>query len=148
MKNTKKTKLLLFEEMSSVLTGFSLADIQGTGMSAEYLTFLETRKPSVPIIELMHAFRDLRIDPANLTEEALNMVGLVLEDPANGPLSKQIIYMWYTGQWDFGKENTFVISAKAYEESFAYIASGAHTAGTKQPGFGTWQFPPLTFPDI
>jgi len=148
MNKTKKTKLLHFEEMSAVLTGFSLADIQGTGMSEAYLVFLEERKPPVPIDGLLSAFDNLHLDPANLSTEDLSMISLVLEDKAIGPLSRQIIFMWYTGQWNYGKEDTFVISEKAYIESFSYVASGAHPAGAKQPGFGTWQFPPLTFPDI
>ena len=122
-----------------------MADIQGTGMSRIYLSFLDERESEAPINELMDAFHGLVANPDNPTGKEVNMVAAILEDDFLGPMSKQLIYMWYTGQWNYGQDDTFVITAQAYVESFSYVAAGGHPQGAKQPGFGTWHFPPLTF---
>ena len=126
MDSTNKTRLLLFEELSAVLTGFSLADIQGTGMSRTYLMFLDDRKSDAPIDELLDAFDGLVANPDHLTSKEIGLVGAILEDDALSPMSQQLIFMWYTGQWNYGKDDTFVISSQAYVESFSYIAAGGH----------------------
>ena len=141
-------KLLVFEEMSAILTGFPLVDIQGTGMSKTYLEFLEKRASEVPFNELMTAFEDAKADASDLSINAQKVIGPVIEDNALNPLVKNIIMMWYTGQWNYGADDTFVISSNAYIESFSFVAAGAHPQGAKQPGFATWHFPPNTFPDV
>lgn len=143
-----RTKLLIFEELSSVLTGFSLADIQGAGISSTYLEFLENRDPEVPINELMQAFENLNLNIEKLSNSDLSLIGAILEDDYLGAMSQQLIMMWYTGQWNFNQDDTFVITANAYIESFSFIAAGSHPQGAKQPGFGTWQYPPNTFPEV
>ena len=77
MDNSNKTRLLLFEELSAVLTGFSLADIQGTGMSRTYYSFLEDRADEVPINEIMEAFEGLVADPDHPTTGEIGMVGAI-----------------------------------------------------------------------
>lgn len=137
-------KLPLFEELSAVLTGFSLADIQGTGLSATYLEILED-KESEAINNLLKAFEKLNTNHQDISANDLIMIAGVLEDNYLGPLSQRLILMWYTGQWNFGGTDTYVISERAYIESFSFRAAGSHVAGAKQSGFGTWQFPPRTF---
>lgn len=144
MNKLTKTKESLFEELSAILTGFSLADVQGTGMSATYLEVLEEKEPDA-ISNLLGAFEKLDPDQGKISDDDLILLKGMLEDKYLGPISQQIILMWYTGQWNFGESDTYVISEKAYIESFSFLAAGSHPAGAKQPGFGTWQFPPQTF---
>lgn len=141
MTKTKKSELRLFEKLSAILTGFSLADIEGTGMSKTYWQVLRDKEPE-GAEDLIQAFQQLKLEPDALTENDLRMIEVVLEDPFLGPLSQQVIMMWYTGQWNFGSPDTYVISAEAYIQSFSFVAAGSHPAAAKQPGFGTWQFPP------
>ena len=38
---------------------------------------------------------------------------------------------------------TRIISAEAYMEGLLWRAAGTHPQGAKQPGYGSWSFPPV-----
>ncbi|MCJ8288554.1 MAG: hypothetical protein HRT58_00870 [Crocinitomicaceae bacterium] len=144
MNKLPEENLSLFEELCAILTGFSLTEIQGTGLSEKYLEVIRDKEPQA-INNLLDSFEKLGTDHRNVSDNDLILIRGVLEDECLGPISQQLILMWYTGQWNFGETDTYVISEKAYIESFSFRAAGSHPAGAKQPGFGTWQFPPQTF---
>ena len=93
----------------------------------------------------MSAFEKFDTESGKLSDDDLILISGALEDKYLRPISQQLILMWYTGQWNFGEPDTYVISKEAYIESFSFRAAGSHPAGAKQPGYGTWQFPPQTF---
>jgi hypothetical protein len=96
---------------------------------------------------------DAKADPASL-----------LDSPVFGPLARNIIRMWYLGQWkrippewfdlpeiaadkptvldQFGRNADRVISGQAYQQGLAWTAMGVNPMGAKQPGFGSWSWPP------
>lgn len=64
----------------------------------------------------------------------------IFDDATLGPLARNLIQLWYLGQWGFP-----VISAQAYQEGLVWKAIGAHPQGAKQQGFGTWSSPPPAY---
>jgi hypothetical protein len=92
-------------------------------------------------------------------EEALRtgeLQVLVMDDPDLGPVARNVIVLWYLGQWnalpnEWRNRNGAspldvprVISADAYAAGLVWTAIGAHPMGAKPPGFGSWANPPAT----
>ena len=79
---------------------------------------------------------------------------LVMDDPDLGPLARNVIALWYLGQWNAlpndwrnrhgasPRDVPRVISADAYAAGLVWTAAGAHPMGAKPPGYGSWANPP------
>jgi hypothetical protein len=133
-----------FLRFSASVTAFSEFDLLGTGQAE---AFLETVQDQVG----KETLRGL-----------LDACGPLGEDL--GLLAKSIIKLWYAGIWyepegtgadagqrgvprqrrpdQDGREAPFVVSSAAYAEGLLWRAIGAHPAGAKAPGYGSWALPP------
>src|SRR5262245_37959258 len=138
---------LLFVGLSKELTGFSEAELSATGMTKAYFDELGL----VLGFPIRSAFLNKGMEPdAMLASESF------------GPLARNVIRMWYLGQWkklppeweeawksefkveelqgfnEFGRNSDRVVSAEAYKQGLAWAAIGVNPPGAKQPGFGSW----------
>jgi hypothetical protein len=144
-----------FLRLSEALTGFSRIDLLGTGLARNYLDTLLSVVGTMAAGELLLVGD--KIIGSNRPDDPKVVAGLtkgVINDPRLGPLAKNVIYMWYLGNWTqlpAGWDNeqgatagdkSRVISAAAYQEGLIWRAIGTHPPGAKQPGFGTWANPP------
>jgi hypothetical protein len=140
-----------FVRISAELTGFTAAELQASGMMRAH--FEEFRL--VLGLPLLAAF----------LSSGLNTTAL-LNSRLHGPLARNLIRVWYVGQWkrlpddwlavvsqelsesvrdrfnEFGRNSDRVISSNAYKRGLAWTAIGAHAPGTGHPGFGSWALPP------
>jgi hypothetical protein len=137
-----------FSQLSIQLTGFSLAELQGTGMMEVYYDELGL----VSGRAIRRKYLNSRLGP-----------GALLGDCLWGPLTRNVIRMWYLGQWhrlpagwgsgqfsdkdlrgfdEFGRNVDRIISPRAYKEGLAWRAVGVNPMGAKQPGFGSWKKAP------
>lgn len=139
-----------FVSLSATLTGFSEAELAGTGMAKTYYEALRQ------IVGTQICTRFLNADscPPEL-----------LQSRVFGPLARNVIRMWYLGQWKripsswlkeltdanidlpdqfdaFGRNNDRVLSSQAYQQGLAWTAMGVNPMGAKQPGFGSWSWAP------
>lgn len=133
-----------FSHLSVEVTGFSLAELQGTGMMRSYFDELG--------LVLGRGIRK-KYFTANLE------AGGLLNDSLWGPVTRNIIRMWYLGQWkrlpeawgagqfsdddiggfdEFGRNADRIVSPRAYREGLAWKAVGVNPMGAKQPGFASW----------
>ena len=126
-----------FVALSAELTGFREVDIWGTGRARAHLDLL------------------LSVAGDDLTARLLaTPAHHALADPALGPLARNLIVLWYLGQWDqmprewrnrhgaSPNDTAGVPSAAAFREGLVWAAIGAHPTGAKAPGFGSWATPP------
>lgn len=144
-----------FLATSAALTGFDEADLLGTGLVDVYLDELSTVIGDVDLDAFLAA-ADAALtrgagDPAR-TEAAI--ASEVIAHARFGPIARAVITMWYLGTWNrlpdawWGtrprspRDVDRVISAASYVESLVWRAAGTHPPGAKQPGFGSWSFPP------
>jgi hypothetical protein len=136
-----------FVGISVGLTGFSEAELAATGMIDAYFAEFGMTV-GIPV---RSTFLAAHIDTDHLPGSSFH-----------GPLARNIIRMWYLGQWkqlpsvwvqnlteeqsrafnEFGRDKDRVISAEAYQEGLAWTAIGANPMGAKQPGFGSWAVAP------
>ena len=147
MKKTKEKILNTFENLSIVLTGFSRADIVGTGLLETYFKTAESELGGENLNDLLSAFQRIKItDPNNPTPNELRNVQELVSSETYKTAMAQIIKLWYLGEWISESENdSYIVSSKSYLEGLIWKAIAAHPMGGKQPGYGTWSFAPLTF---
>lgn len=134
-----------FLALSSALTGFTEAELHGTGMIGTYIAVLADTVGEDVLARLCSAGGTAA---RKGTERALQTH--VLEDPCLGPVARCLTVLWYTGSWTqltaewrdrYGAnalDHDRVVSARAYREGLMWPAIGAHPAGAKAPGFASW----------
>ena len=78
----------------------------------------------------------------------------IFDDRTLGPVAKNLITLWYLGQWQqmpgqwrdvhgaAATDATHMVSADAYREGLVWSAIRAHPMGAKQQGYGAWALPP------
>jgi hypothetical protein len=141
-----------FLAFSSAITGFSEYRLRGTSQAGAYLDAATAAAGQGAIRDLLRAFR--AISPAEETEIERAMRRDILSDPRLGPLTRNLIKLWYVGTWyelpsewreaygSEGSDRTFVVSPTAYTEGLLWPAIGANPSGAKPLGYGMWAFPP------
>lgn len=146
-------RLDTFLDLSAELTAFSHFDLLGTGMAELYLQTLDTVVGKETTDTLLTAFRALPTSSDDRRAKALRLT--VLGHERLGDVARALIKLWYSGRWfelpstwtqQFGPRpanRDFVISPDAYVEGLLWKAIGAHPAGAKAPGYGSWAAPPV-----
>ena len=134
-----------FVAISVTLTGFSNAELQSTGLMRGWFDDLA--------LIMGRPIRD-----ACLAAIAVDPAAALTRQPF-APLARNLIRMWYVGQWkalpanwahanfdadaarqfnEFGRDADRVISPAGYVEGLAWRAIGINPPGAKQPGFASW----------
>ena len=165
---TKVETTKLFLQLSEALTGYSSADLHGTGLLETYYNEVRDIVGGRRLGRLLLTWSEIRIRASDLSENEAGTRILekvrtrileevrtrILGDAEFGPIARNIITMWYVGNWkqlprvwrqEYGahaRDQTRVISAKAFREGLIWDAIGAHPPTAKSPGFGTWAAPP------
>ena len=148
---------IVFLRISSVLTGFSILELESTGMADLYYETVirklreqgKSRKSKQKIVlELYDYF--LIVFSNEVTEDfeiALDQIPeSIIKLIFAHPISKKIIKLWYTGSWYPEENNIYVhevISAESYQEGLVWKVAQAHPPGAKHPGFASWSFKPF-----
>jgi hypothetical protein len=134
----------LFVAVSARLTGFDRVTLLGTGMTAQYLRAMDAVLPGGTLDELLNDQRSH--SDARVPE--------LLDDAKLGPVARNLILLWYCGTWTalpdewraaYGTsplDTTRVVSAAAYQAGLQWVVAGAHPAGARQQGFGSWAVAP------
>lgn len=156
----KQQHLEQFLELSILLTGFSRTELLGTGMLIDYCHWLDNILGKKINQEFFERIEQVLKKVNNHPKDAKPILREeLLSDPKDGPIVRNIIKLWYLGQWEplskdwmnqYGGtvksfDGNHIISSEAYIEGLVWIAIGAHPMGAKQPGFGTWSSPPQPF---
>jgi hypothetical protein len=126
-----------FIEFSAAITGFSLVKLEGTGVAETYWNELVKQTDQSTADALLAAWEEAKNSSKPL-DQALQE--LIFDDTDLCPVARDVITAWYTGQWGCSAETT--ITSQTYIEGLVWSAANAHPMGAKQPGFGTWSFPP------
>ncbi len=149
-----ENKLALFMQISSLLTGFEVAELQGTGMGPTYLATVEKETPPDTQAQFFAAVAQILQQGAG-DPAAMNILIAAELFPLScfGGLAQNITTMWYTSQWapavsaaiNAGHiEQARNVSAEAYVQGLMWVAADTHPPGAKQPGYGSWASPPVS----
>jgi hypothetical protein len=144
-----------FLDLSVTLTGFERVELQGTGVASEYYAALRAGAGEACVRGLLAEFAALKQKHSHPDALEQAVQAAFWQDAVHGPVAKNIVQMWYLGQWlqlpdawraangVHAGDVTRVVSAAAYTEALVWRAAGTHPQGAKQPGYGTWSFPPV-----
>lgn len=141
-----------FVAVSAALTGYDEAELYGTGLVTSYLEHVRAVLGDGLAARLLATGHDVvrrsGVDLAGEIERRL------LDDPDLGPPARNLVVLWYTGQWvqlpgpwrdrhgASRRDVDAVLSPESYTEGLVWDAIGAHPQGAKAPGFATWVAPP------
>jgi hypothetical protein len=140
-----------FLNLSVSLTGFSTFHLQGTGQASLYFSTMVDIVGEAMFFELLQTFRGIEAKANG--DEALVAETLrrdLLSSDKFGPLSRNLIKLWYVGTWyqlpsawrdTFGayeNDTTFVVSPVAFTEGLLWPTLGVNPPAAKAQGFGTW----------
>jgi len=149
---TDTGRLDRFLEFSALATAFTVFELRGTGVSADYLAAVDRVVGTAVTDQLLDAYDRAKAENGTATEDLCRRE--ILSDPLLGPVARNIVKMWYVGTWyalpaswveAFGArpdDVTFTVSATAYTEGLLWPAIGANPPGAKPPGFAAWVGPP------
>lgn len=143
-----------FVAFSEAVTGFSAFRLHGTGQAEEYRATVADVAGADVLDALLDAWARVReeADRGGDLDDLLNRD--VSSDPRLGPITRNVIKMWYVGTWyelpkewwdayGVGERNTmFTVSPAAYTEGLLWPAMGANPPGAKAPGYASWTGPP------
>jgi hypothetical protein len=135
-----------FAKLSAALTGFREVDLWGTGQVQVYVNELLAIVGDDIVGRLLLA-SDQALGSKH-PKKALKEQ--VLDDQDLGPVARNLITLWYLGQWAVlpqawrnkhgasPLDSARVISADAYLSGLVWTAIGAHPMGGKPTGYGSW----------
>lgn len=153
---TKQSAYDLFLGLSVELTGLSRVDLQGTGVGPAHFQSVNQYGGAGNTADLWAAWADVekrsRGDAVRCKELTQSVI---LQDQRLGPLARNLLILWYLGQWlpmpawwqtQFapapGPAFPVIASPEAYVEGLVWRVAGTHPPGAKPFGFGVWTQPP------
>jgi hypothetical protein len=150
-----ESALELFLSLSVTLTGFTAADLWGTGMVRTYFDLVPSIIGGGVFGRFISRWRYTYIRGSG--DEALLddlVTSQIFEDPEFGPIARNVAALWYLGMWNqlpadwrnvhgaWANDTTFVVSPQSYTEGLVWTAIYTHPPAAKQPGYGSWALPP------
>jgi hypothetical protein len=137
-----------FLAISAWLTGYEPVELQGTGMVQ---TYYSTLREKIKALDLDAFFAEsdfiLKMAQTNVDAAKARTASHLMQNSSFNSLGKQIILMWYIGQWfadpSGDPNNSAQIDAQSYVEALMWPTADTHPPGAKQPGFGSWAEKPI-----
>jgi hypothetical protein len=155
----RESRLRQFVELSAALTGFTEAEIHGTGMVEAHFRVIPTIVGDGFFGRLLTRWQSIRARAGDdeAFRDELILSELLADDPL-GPLARNLAALWYLGIWfqlpaawrqehgAFARDATHVLSSRAYTEALVWRAAQTHPPAAKAPGFGSWAMKPEGVP--
>ncbi|MEO5329871.1 MAG: hypothetical protein H7829_16700 [Magnetococcus sp. THC-1_WYH] len=145
-----------FLAFSVEVTAFSRFDLEGTGQGEAYFATVIQVVGYEILEQLLDTFTTIINQTGGQSPLIRNdmLRRRLFGNERLGPIARNIVKLWFTGNWyqlprnwseKFGpapKDVTFTVSANAYVEGLLWTTIGAHPAGAKAQGYGSWANPP------
>lgn len=128
----------VFMSISDALTGFSLDELQATGLDDEYYKYVLGSMEAGTFVEFLNVSKSIL--ESSFSEDQLNnaITERLIAAPDMQAITGKVITLWYLGTWD----GTYV-SSISYTEGLVWKLMGSHPPGAKQPGFKSWSIQPI-----
>ncbi|MCX8534646.1 hypothetical protein [Chryseobacterium luquanense] len=128
----------VFVTISESLTGFTLNELQSTGLAEIYYRYILDHIEAATFTEFLNVSKD--IIENSLTQEQLThaISAEILSKPSTLGIAQSVITLWYLGTWEGAYVNDL-----SYKEGLVWNVMHAHPPGAKQPGFKSWSVKPV-----
>lgn len=128
----------VFVTISEYLTGFSLNELQSTGLAEVYYRHILNHIEAATFTEFLDVSKNI-IENALTQEQLTHAISTeILSKPSTLGIAQSVITLWYLGTW----EGTY-INDLSYKEGLVWNVMHAHPPGAKQPGFKSWSIKPV-----
>jgi hypothetical protein len=146
--------LATFTALSSVLTGFSVVELEGTGATQINMNSVLQKVGQEIMSEILAGATQALAQP----DPAAAILNGMWKSPKLGPVIQNMVLLWYNGSWapmpkpwletyawvqpDLSGSAEWLSPPIPYEEALAWRAIFAHPPGAKPTGYGSWAEPP------
>ncbi|ASS48758.1 MAG: hypothetical protein A3D31_06565 [Candidatus Fluviicola riflensis] len=129
----------VFMSISESLTGFSVNELQATGLAETYYTYILGHLDAATFVEFLTVSKN--VFEISFTEDQLRntIASEIMANPGLNDMAGKVITMWYSGTWEGSYINDL-----SYKEGLVWNLMHAHPPGAKQPGFKSWSVKPVT----
>ncbi|WP_312344453.1 sugar dehydrogenase complex small subunit [Chryseobacterium binzhouense] len=128
----------VFMAISESLTGFSVNELQSTGLAEIYYQYILSQIETATFIEFLNVSKNV-LESSENKEQLQNAVKAeIITNPATQGIAQSIITLWYLGTWEGAYVND-----RSYKEGLVWTVMHAHPPGAKQPGFKSWETKPV-----
>lgn len=140
---TTASSLDQFLEISVSLTGFDELELQATGLLQTYYDTVVRNSNRETLAFFFTEVRSiLHTTQGNESRRNALIRSNLMPASSYDGLARNIIGLWYTGQWNSATDGEQV-NAASYIEALMWPAANTHPPGAKQPGYGSWAEPPI-----
>lgn len=128
----------VFMAISESLTGFSVNELQSTGLAETYYMHIIHQIEAVTFTEFLNISKDI-LENSTTQNQLNNAISSdILAYSATQDIANSIITLWYLGTWEGAYVNDL-----SYKEGLVWNVMQAHPPGAKQPGFKSWGVKPV-----
>ncbi|KNB60049.1 hypothetical protein [Chryseobacterium sp. Hurlbut01] len=128
----------VFMAISESLTGFSVNELQSTGLAEIYYKYILNQIETATFIEFLNISKNVLENSASQDQLKIAITAEIIANPATQEIAQSVITLWYMGTW----EGTYV-NDRSYKEGLVWTVMHAHPPGAKQPGFKSWETKPV-----
>ncbi|WP_449387011.1 sugar dehydrogenase complex small subunit [Chryseobacterium lineare] len=128
----------VFMAISESLTGFSVNELQSTGLAETYYQHILSQLETATFIDFLNVSKNV-LDNAENQDQLKNAISIqIMANPATQQIAQSVITLWYLGTWEGAYVND-----RSYKEGLVWNVMHAHPPGAKQPGFKSWETKPV-----
>jgi len=129
----------VFMSVSEAITGFSVNELQATGLAESYYTYILGHLDAATFVEFLTVSKNV-FESSFTRDQLKNAIGSeIMADPGMNDMAQKVITMWYLGTWEGAYINDL-----SYKEGLVWNLMHAHPPGAKQQGFKSWNTKPVT----
>ncbi|WP_415326940.1 hypothetical protein [Chryseobacterium sp. MMS23-Vi53] len=128
----------VFMSISEALTGFSVNELQSTGLAETYYNYILGNFDAATFVEFLTVSKN--VFESSFSEDQLRntIASDILSDPGMNDMAGKVITLWYLGTWEGAYINDL-----SYKEGLVWNVMHAHPPGAKQPGYKSWGVKPV-----
>jgi hypothetical protein len=128
----------VFMSISESLTGFSVSELQSTGLAEIYYKHILNQIEAATFTEFLNISKNILEN--SYTQDQLNnaISSEILANPATQDIAGSMITLWYLGTWEGAYINDL-----SYKEGLVWNVMHSHPPGAKQPGYKSWSVKPV-----
>jgi hypothetical protein len=128
----------VFMSISEALTGFSVNELQSTGLATDYYTYILGQIEAVTFTEFLNISNSVIQSSTNEEQLRKSIQDQILSNPSTKDIANNVISLWYLGTWEGAYVNDL-----SYKEGLVWNVMHSHPPGAKQPGYKSWGIKPV-----
>ena len=128
----------VFMSISEALTGFSVNELQATGLAETYYTYILGNLQAATFVEFLTVSKNILENALTGDQLKNGIISEIMADTGLSYISDKVITLWYLGTWEGAYINDL-----SYKEGLVWNVMYSHPPGAKQPGYKSWGIKPV-----